>query len=266
MVPVIVLFSFFGPELFRLVLIKTGQETEATVQDYVSDRSVNDVSIYRIIYTYKGADDITYTGKTTAKYYYHELPAKDSTILIKYKGKNSINADATIKDFSFEILFLSLFTIVDTVLWVMVIKTFVTNLKNEKKRADIVNNGRETYGYYVDASIFSSVNSDLFYNMKYKYKDEQGKWHDVKTASIYSQKDIDFYNQIVRFKIKELNGKTTIVQPVDYSLLDKLIDEKAKRLEFINKNKICKHCRGISSKNTISCPNCGSVDFEDLEF
>lgn len=261
MVPVIVFSSEIVSASKKIQLAKTGIETTAIVYGSGSNSSVNDSEQYYVTYKYTDENDISYKGKSSSRYNDKNTPKKGDTIIIKYNGRDSINADVCWDDYKVDIIGISIFGSID---FVFICLAVIFPIMSYIKKRDINSNGRETYGYYIGCKIIGSVNDDDIYSMTYEYKQNNGERKQNKISDL-SEKELRFYRIAKRFKIKEYNGKSIILQKVDYRQLSRLVRERKERETFVAEHKICKHCHSILKKSKVTCSNCGSVDFEDIE-
>ena len=88
---------FFVTTVMRAIekadIVRYGTETTATVVDFYSDKTVNDVDYFYLKYTYEDSNGAVHNGRTSSIYTYEEAASK-TTVKIRYaKDFKSIEAN-----------------------------------------------------------------------------------------------------------------------------------------------------------------------------
>ena len=86
--------------------------------------------------------------------------------------------------------------------------------------------GTQTVGMFLDSASGITMNGVPLYYIKFSFVNEDGATVEVKTPSIYTIRQAEFYEKLGRFEIKYINNVAVITQGVNYRLLDKMIDEE----------------------------------------
>ncbi len=250
----IIALVIFGNAINRSIIASTGKATDATVISYYSGEEINGIPYYRLVFEFKDKNGNIHRGETDSHYTDYELDRyqKGSTLKIKYNDKfEAVRADYS---FTFELYMLIL--LVFGVIGIGFFVSFIIDVVHERKAKLAQSIGRETEATFVTSKSGVIVNGQPYFSMIYSYQTESGETKEVKTRSIFTERDIYFFENMLKFKIKEYKGLTAISEEVDFNKLEE--KEKREKSEY----KRCVYCGSLVKKNSVKCPNCGSNQFE----
>lgn len=271
-------------EVFTLInhiknvnIIKTGTEITATVDGYRLDNTSNDVSYFRITYSYE-VDGVTHTGQTSANYMLYEAQRiqNDGSIQIKYdKNFNSIEADYSTAP-SPVLFILPIFGLTGIGFFVLFISMIVHDARNNA----IKNHGTKTTATFETAGSRYRVNGMPYYYITYSYTSTNGEQKSATTNQIYTYDQANYLEQLHNFEIMEYKNKTAITEELSPYKRKQIMEEKHESAPteqtFIDNKtttsspehaveetyKRCQYCGNVEQKSVKRCSNCGSSKFE----
>lgn len=136
-------------------------------------------------------------------------------------------------------------------------------LKNFRYRK-IKKIGTKTIGVFIDRACGLTVNGTPMYYIKFSFVNDSGESIEIKTPSVYTVRQSEFYEKIGRFEVKFVNNVAVISQPVDYRLLEKIEysgEDASDRVDIKPVVKQgyyrCDYC-GNEQEKTGKCKSCGA--------
>ncbi len=161
------------------------------------------------------------------------------------------------------------FLMIFVVIGLIVFGVGLRNILKSLRLKHIKRKGTQTMGMYLDSASPVSMNGVPLYYIKFSFVNEDGAAIEVKTPSIYTIRQAEFYEKLGRFEVKYINKVAVITQNVDYRLLDKMLEaEKEKETPLaplkqggrpIIKNGyyFCDYC-GNEQEKPGKCKSCGA--------
>lgn len=123
--------------------------------------------------------------------------------------------------------FLLIFVAVGLIVFIIGLRNVLKGLRLKRIRKK----GTQTMGMYLDSASNVSMNGVPLYYIRFSFVNENGTSIEVKTPSIYTIRQAEFYEKLGRFEIKYINNIGVITQGVDYRLLDKMKKEEERKGE-----------------------------------
>jgi len=111
------------------------------------------------------------------------------------------------------------FVIIGIIVFICGLKMILKILKYKRIEKEVLKNGIEGQGKYIEMTSSYSSNGVRFFKIKFSYIDENRTTQIVTTPSKYRFEQADFYKSLGIFDIKYKGQNAVITQPVDYSLL-----------------------------------------------
>ena len=224
-------------------LAKTGKEVIADPVDYGSDKTVNDIEYFYIIYEYDVGGH-THKGKTSSKYLYHEVKEImfDNAILIKYNDRfESIEADYQ-PDYTVSAI-LAIFLGVDVVLWIATVVEIIKQIKY----ARLDKTGKEYNATYLNSTCVVVKNGVSIYKIGFYYYDH-GRKVKQETDAIYTSSEVEIIKQIKKFKVIT-DGK-----------VGRIVTDLADMAEELESTiTTCQYCGANVDKTKDHCSSCKAL-------
>ena len=89
--------------------------------------------------------------------------------------------------------------------------------------------GTKSIGVYIDSASPVRMNGTSMYYIKFSFVNDEGQSIEVKTPSMYTIRQVEFYEKLGRFEVKYKNKTAVITQTIDYRMLDKMLEKEAKK-------------------------------------
>lgn len=261
-IPLVIWGFSFHKFLEKKHIAKTGTEVEATVVNYYSNVEINGEPYYCLEFKFYDTNGNEHFGKTEASYTLYKAQSIDK-ILIKYdKNFKAVEADFHYTN-QIELWLLPIFGVVGIVFWVIFVKSIFSQSQERKIRTQ----GVEKEGLFIDYGSYLKINEQPYYFIKYQYEDDNGEIKQAKTPCKYTEEEMNYFKVFPHFKIKVLNGNSTITEIIDISKLYRNIKSKKEEssLEYRPVFKKCVYCESVVSAQDKKCPNCGSAKFEEIK-
>lgn len=256
-IPFIIWCVCLGIFIKNVNIAKHGTETTAVVIGYSSNVEVNGEKIYKVGYEFEDTNGVKHTGHSSSRYSY-SIAKNMETIKIRYnKNFESIEADFGFT-YQMELWFLPIFFVIGA----SFIFAFVVDIVNKKQMKRVLQFGTETEGRFVETYSNVSINDVKMYKIVYEYDNEYGDVITRKTSSCYPYEQAMYYQNLGKFKIKYLKGKSAIVESYNAKSASELKDKQSVPLNM--RKKRCLYCDSIVDYGENKCTNCGSKKLKDV--
>jgi len=278
LIPVVIIgvFLFAGPVKHEQ-LLKTGIETTAYIKPstYSTNTTVMGEEMYSVGYYFYDEHGDMHDGRTSESYTYSEIRniIKKDTILIKY-DPNTFDSVEAFYNPSHDtekiilIVFMSLFGLVDLILWGTAIKKGIYNIRS----AYAIKNGQTYRAMVTDYRTNMTVNDKRLYKIQYTWKDSNGDIQSTWSPSEYSMDQAIALKEAQTIEIKAIGNKSAIItnpydvingmmnkHEVGYDASD---DNETTGYEVHNdkvgKKSVCNYCGGEVDSKDKFCPTCGA--------
>lgn len=253
-IPSFFLFSSLNNHFNNKKIVNNGTICEATPMDFSSNITVNNVKYYSITYSFE-VDGSFYAGQTSTQYTIANVQNifKNNKLEIRYdKNFDSIESDYTFsKGAKQEVIFSSIFAIVDLGFWIVVIVLVVK---------EIISLCTTKFGKKIEATFGSikpgfAINGYPYYKISYFWTDSKGNFREDCSGSNYTLDEAKLFESAKTFQILSWKKSSKI-----FSKPNQLKYKQEKpQTEVIEEQFItCEYCGANYPNNVIKCSNCGA--------